>query len=88
MINENMINAKQAYRTLEYFFENNIAIHFSLTDSGWKNGIILDLSEKKLTMVLKEFKEGVIPILLEKVNVNTIKEYTKPMDKEDEKTIK
>ena len=63
---------KQVYRKLEYFYANKIPVHFCLVRSGWKNGEIIDLSEKKLSLVLREFKEGVLPFLLEEIDVDTI----------------
>jgi hypothetical protein len=68
---------KQVYRKLEYFYKNEIPIHFCLVRSGWKNGKIIDLNEDKLTLVLKEFKEGVLPFLLEDIDVNTIEAFKK-----------
>ena len=63
------------YRKLSHFFENKIPVHFCLLAGGWKNGKILDLSESKLTLVLKEFQEGIIPFLLEDIDEKTIKAY-------------
>jgi len=68
---------KQAYRKLLYFFENKLPVHIVLSDNSWHNGIILDLNEKMLSMVLQEFVEGNIPILLENVNPDLIKPYQK-----------
>lgn len=65
----------QAYRKLEYFYKNKKPIHFCLMKGGWKNGLIIDLNENKLTLVLKEFVEGVLPFLLEDIDSNTIEEY-------------
>lgn len=67
---------KQVFRKLTYFFENKIPIHFSLYSGGWKNGIILDLNEQKLTLVLKEFIEGELPFLLENIILDSIKRFT------------
>ena len=66
---------EKAYRKLVYFYENKIPIHFSLISGGWKNGIILDLDEKKLTLVLKEFIEGELPFLLEDIVIDSIKQF-------------
>ena len=63
---------QQVYRKLIYFFENKIPIHFSLNSGGWKNGLILDLNEEKLTLVLRERVRGEIPILLECINEDSI----------------
>jgi len=75
---------KQVYRKLLYFFENKIPVHFSLISSGWKNGEIVDLNEKKLTLVLKEFVEGELPFLCEEIDPNSIVKFRKkvPMEKE------
>ncbi|HUS49453.1 MAG TPA: hypothetical protein VMZ91_04775 [Candidatus Paceibacterota bacterium] len=66
---------KQVYRKLTYFFEKNMPIHFSLYSGGWKNGLILDLNEKKLTLVLDEFVEGELPFLLENIKIESIKRF-------------
>lgn len=68
---------KQVYRKLLYFFENKISVHFSLYSGGWKNGLILDLNEEKLTLVLKEFVEGELPFLLENIILESIKPFRK-----------
>lgn len=65
------------YRQLLYFFEEQIAVHFKLTSGEWRNGYIIDLSEEKHTLVLKEFIIGTIPILLEEIKENSIKEFNK-----------
>jgi hypothetical protein len=68
-------SGKQVYRKLLYFFTNKISVHFTLIKGGWKNGEIIDLSEEKLTLVLKEFVEGSIPFLCEEIELGSIKEY-------------
>ena len=65
----------QVLRKLSYFYDNKLPVHFCLLAGGWKNGKIIDLSETKLTLVLKEFKEGVLPFLLEDIDSNTIEAY-------------
>ncbi len=66
---------KQVYRKLSYFFENKIPVHFTLHSGGWKNGLILDLNEEKLTLVLEEFVEGELPFLLENIILNSIVKF-------------
>ena len=67
---------KDVYRKLLWFFEKKIPVHFCLMNRyGWKNGEIIDLDKNKLTLVLKEFKEGELPFLLEEINLNTIKPF-------------
>lgn len=63
------------YRKLLYFFKNKKAVHFVKTDGIWQNGMIEDLNEKKLTLVLNEFKQGMTPILLEDINTDSISLY-------------
>jgi hypothetical protein len=63
------------YRKLLYFFENKKAVHFVKTDGIWQNGMIEDLNEKKLTLVLNEFKQGMTPILLEDIDTDSISLY-------------
>jgi len=65
----------KTYRKLVYFYENKIKVHFKDLDDIFYNGVIIDLSEKKLTMVLRERVRGTIPILLEFVNPETIQEF-------------
>ena len=72
----------KVYRKLLYFFENKIPIHFSLYAGGWKNGLILDLSEEKLTLVLKEFVEGELPFLCEDIILDSIKSFKKEVKDE------
>ena len=74
MTNENE-KGQTNYRKLLYFFENKIKVHFKDLDEIFYNGIILDLSEEKLTMVLQERVRGTIPILLEFINHNSIQEF-------------
>ena len=70
---------KNVFRKLSWYYSQKLPVHFCLLDKfGWKNGDILDLDEDKLTMVLKEFKEGDIPFLLEEISIDTIKRFTKP----------
>ncbi len=66
---------QQVYRKLSYFFENKIPVHFTLHSGGWKNGLILDLNEKQLTLVLQEFVEGELSFLLENVIVDSIVKF-------------
>jgi hypothetical protein len=42
-------------------------VHFRLYSGGWKNGVISDLNLLKLTLILDEFIEGKLPILLENI---------------------
>jgi len=64
------------YRKLVYFSENKIMIHFKDLKEIWYNGLILDLSESKLTMVIKERLRGSLPILLEDIKTDSIVEFT------------
>jgi hypothetical protein len=72
-----MINEKgqRNYRKLIYYFEQKIPIHFKDLDGIFYNGLILDLSENKLTMVLRERVKGSIPILLECIKHDSICEF-------------
>lgn len=63
------------YRKLLYYFENKIEIHFKDTKGIWYNGLILDLNEFKLTLVLKERVRGEIPFLLEDIESSSITKY-------------
>ena len=68
--------AQDSYRKLHYFFENKIKVHFKDFDEIFYNGIIIDLNKEKFTMVLAEHIKGTMPILLECVNPDSIREYT------------
>jgi hypothetical protein len=72
-----MINdiGQMNYRKLLYFFENKVKVHFKDLDNIFYNGLILDLSEEKLTMVLQERVKGTMPILLEFVKPESIIEF-------------
>ena len=63
------------YRKLVYYFENKIKIHFKDLDEIFYNGLILDLNEEKLTLVLKERVRGEMPFLLENINPNSIVKF-------------
>ena len=71
---DNEIGQKN-YRKLLYFFKNKIKVHFKDLDEIFYNGLILDLSEEKLTMVLQERVRGNIPILLEFIRHDSIQEF-------------
>jgi hypothetical protein len=51
--------AKNNYISLVYFFENNLMVHFSTYDSGWKNGTILKLDKDSLSITIEERLEGI-----------------------------
>jgi len=70
----------KVYRKLLYFFENMIPIHFRLNSNGWKNGLIKELDEKNLNMVLKENIEGELPFLLEDINLESIAKFRERED--------
>ena len=63
------------YRILLYYFENKIKIHFKDLDEIFYNGLILDLNEKKLTLVLQERMKGEIPFLLENIKEDSISKF-------------
>jgi len=63
------------FRKLNYFYENNLKVHFKDLDDIFYNGEIIDLDEIKLTLVLRERVRGTIPILLELINTDSISEF-------------
>ena len=65
----------EAYRKLLYFYENKIRVHFKDFDNIFYNGEIVDLNEEKLVMVFQERIKGVIPILLEFINPDSIVKF-------------
>ena len=73
--------AKRTYRKLFYFYENKIPVHFKLETGEFRNGEILDLNQETLTLVLKEFVFGEIPLLLENIDSNSIFKFTKKEEK-------
>jgi len=73
----------QIYRKLLPYLERKIPVHFCLVKGGWKNGDILDLSLTNLTLVLKEFKEGELPFLLEDIDVDSIRPFKKKQKVEE-----
>ena len=69
------------YRKLLIFFERKIPVHFRKVNGGWANGNITDLNEKMLTLVLEEFEDGMQPFLLEEIETDSIKAYTRKGEK-------
>jgi len=69
MINDNE-KGLRIYRKLLYYFENKISVHINST-FGFRNGIIVDLSETKLTVVIDDKKEC-SPMLLEDIYEDSI----------------
>lgn len=72
-----MINdiGERNYRILIYYFENQIKVHFKDLDEIFYNGLILDLNERKLTLVLRERVKGEIPFLLENIKEDSISKF-------------
>ncbi len=66
---------KKNYRNLFYFFDEQIWVHFKDLDGIFYNGLIIDLNEKKLTMVIRERVRGEMPILLEFINPESIEAF-------------
>jgi len=64
--------AHESYRKFLWFFENKIKVHFKDFDEVFYNGTIIDLNEKKSTMILQERVRGTIPFLLENINPDSI----------------
>ncbi|KKN14987.1 hypothetical protein LCGC14_0990670 [marine sediment metagenome] len=67
--------ANDTYRKLVYFFDNKIKVHFKDFDEIFYNGLIVDLNEEKKTLVLDERIKGMMPILLEFVNPDSIRKF-------------
>ena len=76
--------ANDSYRKFIYFFENKIKVHFKDLDEIFYNGLIIDLSKDKSTMVLAENVKGTMPILLECVNPDSIRKFTEKKEFEDD----
>ena len=74
MTNDKITN--DTFRKFLYFFENKIKVHFKDLDNIFYNGLILDLSDEKQTMVLAENVKGTMPILLEFIKPDSIREFT------------
>lgn len=63
------------FRKLSYFFENKLKIHFKDLDDIFYNGLIVDLNEATLTLILQERVRGIIPIILEQIQSDSIQEF-------------
>lgn len=63
----------EIFRKLFYFFEKQIPVHFKDKDEIFYNGYIIDLSEEKNIIVLKERIKGTMPILLECIKSDSIR---------------
>lgn len=74
--------AKEVYRKLLYFFDNQIWVHFKDLDGIFYNGLILDLNEEKFTLVIKERIRGTMPFLLEHINPNSIEKFKSEVERE------
>jgi len=72
MMNE---TGQNNFRKLIYFSENKIKVHFKDLDNIFYNGLILDLNEIKLTLILQERVRGIIPFLLEQIQTHSIQEF-------------
>ena len=68
IINEN-------YRKLLYFFEKKLKVHFKDSEEIFYNGLILKLDKEQSILILEERVRGIMPILLEKINGNTISQF-------------
>ena len=66
--------AQRIYRKILYYFEKQIDIHIN-TSFGYRNGKILDLNEKKLTLVIKDKVLGETPIILEDIYEDSISKF-------------
>lgn len=79
MLNEKNAKGLKVYRLLTYYKNNDLLVHFKF-DGGpekgaFQNGNIIDLSQEKLTLVLKERIQGNKPILLEWIDPNSISKF-------------
>lgn len=68
---------REVYRKLLYFYKHNEPVHFSLLKGGWKNGHVRDLNRRAQSVVLNEFKEGVLIFLCEEIDPQSIEPYRK-----------
>jgi len=71
---------QEVYRKLLYYFENNIPVHFTDLDEVFYNGLILDLSESKHTLVIRERLNGELPILLECIKPSSISTFKEKVE--------
>ena len=77
--------SQDTYRKLTYFFENKIKIHFKDLNEIFYNGLILNLDKEKNILVLSERVKGNMPILLEEIKPNSIREFIDPFVVSNEK---
>lgn len=71
------------YRKLFYYYSNQVFVHFKDKDDIFYNGLILELNEEKLIMVLRERIKGVIPFILEDIQTESIAPYTTKEEREN-----
>ena len=70
----------RVFRKLNYFFENQIPVHFKIENGDFRNGLVLDLNEDKLTLVLREFVFGEMPFLLEDIKEESIRKFEEKVE--------
>jgi len=79
MIQDKKDKGEKVFRLLQTCKENNLLVHFKFDDGkeigAFKNGEIIDLNLLKLTLVLKERKEGIKPYFLENINPDSIQPF-------------
>ena len=63
------------YRKLIYFYENKISVHFKDADDIFYNGLILNLNREKYILILNERVKGNLPIALEDIKSDSIREF-------------
>lgn len=62
-----MENDDMIYDKLNYFFQTNQKVFFTLKEGFFRKGFVIDLSKKMRTVVLREDVLGEIPILFEEI---------------------
>lgn len=67
----------KVFRKINSFLQFNVPIHFKLKSGEFRNGEIIDLNESKRTLVLKEDVFGMLPVLLEDIDEQSICERRK-----------
>lgn len=79
MLNDKNVKGLKVYRILKIYKDNKIMVHLKFDDGSqtgaFKNGMVHDLDEEKLTLVLDERYDGMLPCLLEHINPDSIQPF-------------
>lgn len=66
------------YDMAEFFMNNNQIVHITLISGKWVNGTIISVDRENRRLMLDEEKEGMIPILFERIKEDGIEKRRLP----------